>query len=61
MAFVNERVSDEDTEKYNLLSVWEKYENYEKEELVFCAKTHPFDWVIDRERILFNLFCKNHR
>ncbi|PXZ02340.1 hypothetical protein [Gilliamella apicola] len=53
MPFVNEYVSDEDAEKYDLDNLWNKY-NYtamiKMPELLDHFDVHQHDWCVDKER-----------
>lgn len=52
MAFVNEYISDEDMEKYDIRSVWARFDriksNEERDMLM-----GKYSWTIDRERDIF--------
>jgi len=62
MAFKNERVTQEDVEKYELLELWEKYRDDEQMRVPSSPKykasgaisildsSGAYDWAIDRER-----------
>ena len=47
MAFLNERISDEDIKKYTLMDVWNRYKLDEKVSVMGGEK--PYDFAIDRE------------
>lgn len=47
MAFLNERISDEDIKKYTLMDVWNRYKLDEKIKVLNSDK--PYDFAIDRE------------
>ena len=48
MAFINERISDEDIEKYNLMALWDTYRADNSIKVLDDDK--PYDFAIDRER-----------
>ena len=48
MAFINERITDEDIEKYNLMELWNKYKADETVSVMGGDK--PYDFAIDREK-----------
>jgi len=47
MAFLNERISDEDIEKYTLMDVWNRYKLDEKIKVLNSDK--PYSFAINRE------------
>jgi len=50
MGFVNEYVSDEDIEKYDLNAIWDEFHPLYKGELFFGNRP---EWTIDREANVF--------
>ncbi len=53
MTFVNEVISQEDIEKYELMKIYDKHhENKKVYEFKTVAKTF-YDWVIDKENEIF--------
>jgi len=48
MAFINERIFDEDIEKYNLMALWDTYRVDNSIKVLDDDK--PYDFAIDRER-----------
>jgi len=48
MAFVNERISDEDIKKYNLIDVWNRYKLDQNIKVLNSDK--PYSFAIDREK-----------
>ena len=47
MAFVNERITDEDIEKYNLIDLWDTYKA--DETLRVLNESKPYSFAIDRQ------------
>ena len=54
MAFVNEKISDKDIEKYNLFQFNKKYEKEKKKDIM--SFHNPYDWVIDKEKEIFLIY-----
>lgn len=52
MAFVNEYISDEDMEKYDVRSVWAKFDRIKSNEERDLLMGR-YSWTIDRERDIF--------
>ena len=48
MAFINERIEDEDINKYNLMELWDKYKADETIKVLNSDK--PYSFAIDREK-----------
>ena len=55
MAFINERITDEDIEKYNLIDLWDTYKA--DDTISVLDESKPYNFVIDRqsENWLINL------
>lgn len=54
MGFVNEKVSQEDIEKYDLSAIWNKYISMEKNKIItYRASKKAHSWVIDKENEIF--------
>ncbi len=51
MAFVNEKISDKDIEKYNLFQFNEKYAEEKKKGIM--SFSDPYSWVIDKKNEIF--------
>ena len=55
MAFINERITDEDIKKYNLMDLWDKYKA--DDTISVLNESKPYSFAIDRqsENWLINL------
>ncbi len=54
MRFINEKVSQEDIEKYNLSEIWNKYIGMEKNKIItYRASNKAHSWVVDKENEIF--------
>jgi len=47
MAFINERITDEDIEKYNLMDLWDKYKA--DDTISVLDESKPYNFAIDRQ------------
>jgi len=47
MAFINERITDEDIEKYNLMDLWDTYKA--DETISVLNESKPYSFAIDRQ------------